>query len=498
MTQCKTINAPDKMFPNIMYTPMTDLKNELELQKAWRIKPNFTNTGIVDQLVRNEFLSTEERETRQNRQLQQVIRFASLTVPYYQSVFAEQGLTWQDVKTAGDLHKIPILDRESVKAAGNNLKARQQIKNNPPRYHTSTSGSSGSPLKILQSSKVGLLYALCKQRDFRWLRADPMKTFASIVNSNNVTLPNRSEKMRVGEDVALDEWRYVGHFFETGPTHIFLNENAVADQIDWLQKVNPAYFSCTAQDLEIMAMVYGERAIPENLQWIQAVSQDFNADMRRTVDGVFHKPVHQNYGLNEIGYVAGKCPVGRKYHVFWEHSIVEILDDDDQPCPPGTRGRLIVTSLSNYAMPLIRYDTGDIGEAAVDACECGRNMPSFANIHGRYRRIAFLPETTSQTRADVRDILRGLPESTKNFYSRTQLHQDKQLNYTLTFETGAGLPADMLEAVETAWSTQMKARGLDQRLALCQTEKISYSKGGKYQNFTSDYIPGPSTNYTDE
>lgn len=476
---------------------MTDLKTELELQKAWRVKPRYENFPLITQLVKNEFLSSEERHERQNGLLRRLIRFAAHTVPYYQSLFADHGLTWQDITSVEDLIKIPVLDREQLKAAGPGLKARQYVKNNRPSYATRTSGSSGTPLVISQSSVVGLLYGLCKQRDFRWLRADPMKTLASIVNSNNVTLPGSSKKMTVGDDRKLDEWRYVGNFFETGPSHIFLNENPVADQIDWLQKINPDYFSCMAEDLEIMAMVYGERAVPKNLQWIQAVSQDFNADMRRTVDDVFHKPVHQNYGLNEIGYVAGRCPVSRKYHVFWEHCIVEILDDDDQPCPPGTRGRMVITSLSNWAMPLIRYDSGDIGEAADDSCACGRNMPSFANIHGRYRRIAYLPESTSETRADLRRILRDLPESTKQYYSRTQLHQDKQINYVLTFETSSGLPGQMLDAIEKAWAAQMKARGLAHRLTLRQTDKIGYSKGGKFQNFTSDHIPDPNANFTD-
>jgi len=44
---------------------------------------------------------------------------------------------------------------------------------------------------------------------------------------------------------------------------------------------------------------------------------------------------------------------------------------------------LLCTNLDNYAMPLIRYDTGDIGVLSNESCSCGRNLSSLKKIVGR-------------------------------------------------------------------------------------------------------------------
>src|SRR5262245_47593027 len=109
--------------------------------------------------------------------------------------------------------------------------------------------------------------------------------------------------------------------------------------------------------------------------------------MRRHIEATIGAPVEQGYGLNEIGVVATRCSAGR-YHVHIDHCHVEILDDDGEPCPPGESGRLIVTGVRNLAMPLIRYDTGDIATSVPGPCSCGLTLPAFGDLVGRYSRIA--------------------------------------------------------------------------------------------------------------
>jgi phenylacetate-CoA ligase len=60
----------------------------------------------------------------------------------------------------------------------------------------------------------------------------------------------------------------------------------------------------------------------------------------------------------------------------------EILDDADRPCAPGEVGRVVVSTLHNYAMPLFRYDLGDLAEVG-PPCECGRTLPVLNRIVGR-------------------------------------------------------------------------------------------------------------------
>ena len=70
--------------------------------------------------------------------------------------------------------------------------------------------------------------------------------------------------------------------------------------------------------------------------------------------------------------------------------LIEVLDDEDQPCPPGKLGRVVVTALHNFAAPLIRYELGDYGELG-PACPCGRGLPVLKRIAGRERNLVVLP-----------------------------------------------------------------------------------------------------------
>jgi phenylacetate-CoA ligase len=155
------------------------------------------------------------------------------------------------------------------------------------------------------------------------------------------------------------------------------------------------YLMCNPGVLEQLAFYCGERAPPPTLAGMLSISGHLTAAMRSRLESTFGVPVHQNYGLNEVGIVAARCPAGR-YHVHAEHCLVEILDEAGQQAAPGRPGRVIVTALQNYAMPLFRYDTDDVAVAASGTCPCGRTLPSFERIEGRYRRYAFLPSGTRQ------------------------------------------------------------------------------------------------------
>lgn len=69
---------------------------------------------------------------------------------------------------------------------------------------------------------------------------------------------------------------------------------------------------------------------------------------------------------------------------------MEILDENGKPCEPGELGRVVVTPLDNFAMPLIRYDIGDYAEVGKH-CPCGRGLPVLKRIVGRVQDLVVLP-----------------------------------------------------------------------------------------------------------
>ncbi len=84
----------------------------------------------------------------------------------------------------------------------------------------------------------------------------------------------------------------------------------------------------------------------------------------------------------EESAMALECEAG-SLHVFPDCGYVEILDDDDRPCPPGEIGEIVATSFIREAQQFVRYRTGDMAEWSAETCSCGRDTPILASIEGR-------------------------------------------------------------------------------------------------------------------
>jgi phenylacetate-CoA ligase len=93
------------------------------------------------------------------------------------------------------------------------------------------------------------------------------------------------------------------------------------------------------------------------------------------VERTFAAPVYESYGSAEGFLVAARKGQPRSLEVMGSHAIVEIVDFEGRPVPPGQLGRIVVTVLDNLTMPLIRYDTGDLGRLAPPSTADHRDRP---------------------------------------------------------------------------------------------------------------------------
>jgi len=224
---------------------------------------------------------------------------------------------------------------------------------------------------------------------------------------------------------------------------------------------------------------------------VHAIAQELTPSMRSHVERVFRAPVHQNYGLNEIGLVASRCPEGGRYHVHAESSIVEIVDEEGRPCRPGQRGRILVTAITNPAMPLFRYDSGDMAECTEEPCPCGRTLPSFGAILGRYHRMAFLPPGTYLRFLRVHRAFSALPRQAVGHIRQYQLHQFRDGSFELRVVAAEGLTPAFQAHIEQAWRSDSDPSCPPLRVV--RVDAIPLPPGGKYENFTSDLSPPRDT-----
>jgi len=97
---------------------------------------------------------------------------------------------------------------------------------------------------------------------------------------------------------------------------------------------------------------------------------------------VFRAPVMDRYGCREGGVISYQCPAQRGLHIFPFRTRVETVREG-QPVGPGVDGHILITPLMREAMPLIRYDVGDIGRLLENGCSCALPWPCMEVSVGR-------------------------------------------------------------------------------------------------------------------
>jgi phenylacetate-CoA ligase len=115
-------------------------------------------------------------------------------------------------------------------------------------------------------------------------------------------------------------------------------------------------------------------------------AEPWTDSMRRRIEQEGGIRAFDIYGLSEIigPGVAIECPCHQGLHIFEDHFYPEIVDPETgEPLPDGEEGELVLTTLSKYAMPMIRYRTRDITRLLPAQCGCGRTLRRMARISRR-------------------------------------------------------------------------------------------------------------------
>ncbi|MGI6679653.1 MAG: DVU_1553 family AMP-dependent CoA ligase [Dehalobacterium sp.] len=161
----------------------------------------------------------------------------------------------------------------------------------------------------------------------------------------------------------------------------------------------------------------------------------------RAIKDTWHCMVFTHYGMTETGFGGGvQCTAGLGYHLRDADLLIEIIDSKTgAQLPPGEVGEVVLTTLRNEAMPLIRYRIGDVARWVRDPCLCGGILPRLDKIQGRKDNTLFLDCGTSISIHQLDEIMYAFP-GLRNY--RAKLVERKKL--LLTVDSTHDLPEELL------------------------------------------------------
>jgi phenylacetate-CoA ligase len=332
--------------------------------------------ALLFQMERSQWLPPEQLRTRQLGQMQHLLRHAQSTVPHYAEALRGldiDGLVWEAFQA------LPLLTRKDLQAGFESLKSSAVPPGHGAVVQGQSSGSTGMPVRFLQTAVTQLFWNALTLREHLWQERDFSGKLAAI-------------RIKVKEGHWPDWGLPAAALFRTGPGATLNVRTDVDKQLDWLVREDPDYLITHASNLQALAKLSIQRGIRlPRLRQARTYSEALRPDLREAVRAAWGVEVADGYSCEEAGYIALQCPRHEHYHVQAENLVVEVLDEAGRSCGPGETGRVVLTTLHNFAMPLIRYELGDYAEVG-EPCNCGRGLPVLARIHGRRRNMIVLPD----------------------------------------------------------------------------------------------------------
>jgi phenylacetate-CoA ligase len=335
-------------------------------------------------LERTQWWSAEQLRAQQFRQLDVLLQQAA-TIPFHAARLNAAGWRKGQPITPAIWSRLPPLTRADLQREGEDLHAPT-----PPQEHgavaqAATGGSTGQPVRVRRTALEALLWNGLQLREELWHREDPGGHIARVRTVPAHLSPEQAAQVRSPDGLTLPDWGPpIALVWSTGRLTLIDSTRDVGEQVSALQRLDPDYLFTQPSNLRlILAECRAQGTRFSRLRAVWTLSEGVEDDLRDACRDVLGVPIVHNYSCAEVGYLVLQCPQQeRHFHICAETVLLEVVDAQGRACAPGEIGRVLVTGLHNFAMPLLRYELGDEAEVG-GRCACGRGLPVLRRVVGR-------------------------------------------------------------------------------------------------------------------
>ena len=343
--------------------------------------------------------SAEEIERIRTQKLKNIVKKAVNFVPFYKNL--DLKIDFENF-SLDELKKFPVINKQVIKE---NFKDFCSIKFNGKVSHTS--GSTGTPFEFKVPYESDAIEKITSNRawsmgkDYTYKSGDPIIVL-------------RTYSPKEGEPL----YKISGDYWYLSPFHI--NESNLALYLSIIEKSKAKIIRGYASSIYIFTLLLKQKNIKvPQIKTIVTSSETLLPAYRSVIEEYWGLPVLDWYGQNERTVTVQQCWAGN-YHNNDDYGIVELSDKNE----------IIATSLNNYVMPFIRYNTGDKAialDGKAPICPCGRHLSiPFKGIEGRSDDILIKDDKTSIPSINIYTIMHQL-----DFIKQFQIIQSKNTNVVI-------------------------------------------------------------------
>ncbi len=331
-------------------------------------------------LARSERFDRGQLRDYQNERLGVVVSHAYDAVPYYRRLMDGLGLKPSDITTVDDLVKLPVLTKDDIKANMDDMIStasdRRRIK------EVYTSGTTGNMVTFYWDRAVDVVNNACLWRARRWAGFEFGQPYATLLGKLVVSPMQRRPPF----------WRFnrVWNQMIMSPHH--LHRENLPYYLDALRDHGIAALDTYPSTAAMLARQLKSTGDYLPLRCVMTTAEPLLDADRQIIGERFQCGVFDGYSQAERVVYSAECEQHRGNHLFEEYGVCEIVDGDGTPVAPGTPGRLVGTGLHNLAMPLIRYDVGDVASLSTETCTCGRGLTLMGIVAARQGDIITTPD----------------------------------------------------------------------------------------------------------
>jgi phenylacetate-CoA ligase len=294
----------------------------------------------------------------QSLRLRRLIRHAAQNSPYYRTLFAASGLRADDIRGIDDLQRLPFTTPDDFR--------------NPEEFLAVT------------RDRIAHIFRTCgttKKPKSVYLTKDDFARCCNLVAAMGWLETWKQERpicMIYKQQGLWGSVNYVeGAVSRMGGLSLGIGVPSLGDTLDLMQEFQPNMLATNPCRMAALTRYAQRNGFHHPLKAISLGGEIVTAEQSNLFRDYWGAEVSNGYGLLEIGGVAfGSSDCGDTLHFNLLHNVPEIVDPETGE--PADEGELILTTLVNEAMPLIRYRTRDRVRRVV--CRCGWNAPAFQVI----------------------------------------------------------------------------------------------------------------------